>query len=93
MRPERNSFDEEDMDYDAQELYEYIEAKKKVLFEGFEFKSEINYFWIFSLKGRFPTTIPKKFTLENLANNSVSVFQLTEAALNQIYGTSETLST
>lgn len=36
MRPERNSFDEEDMDYDAQELYEYIQAKEKVLFKGFE---------------------------------------------------------
>ncbi|WP_426473437.1 hypothetical protein [Chryseobacterium balustinum] len=35
MRPERNSFDEEDMDYDAQELYEYIQAKEKVLFKGF----------------------------------------------------------
>ena len=33
MRPERNSFDEEDMDYDAQELYDYIKAKEKVLFE------------------------------------------------------------
>ena len=38
MRPERNSFDEEDVDYDAQELYEYIEAKKRVLFKGFEVK-------------------------------------------------------
>ena len=36
MRPERNSFDEEDMDYDAQELYDYIKAKEKVLFEGFK---------------------------------------------------------
>lgn len=33
MRPVRNSFDEEDMDYDAQELYDYIKAKEKVLFE------------------------------------------------------------
>lgn len=33
MRPGRNSFDEEDMDYDAQELYDYIKAKEKVLFE------------------------------------------------------------
>jgi hypothetical protein len=29
-RPERNSFDEEDIDYDAQELYDYIQAKEKV---------------------------------------------------------------
>lgn len=36
MRPERNSFDEEDMDYDAHELYDYIKAKEKVLFEGFK---------------------------------------------------------
>lgn len=33
MRPERNSFDEEDLDYDAQELCDYIKAKEKVLFE------------------------------------------------------------
>lgn len=33
MRPERNSFDEEDMDYDAQELHDYIKAKEKVLFK------------------------------------------------------------
>ena len=33
MRPVRNSFDEEDMDYDARELYDYIKAKEKVLFE------------------------------------------------------------
>lgn len=33
MRPVRNLFDEEDMDYDAQELYDYIKAKEKVLFE------------------------------------------------------------
>ena len=36
MRPERNSFDEEDIDYDAQELYDYIKTKEKVLFEGFK---------------------------------------------------------
>ena len=36
MRPVKISFDEEDMDYDAQELYDYIKAKEKVLFEGFK---------------------------------------------------------
>lgn len=36
MRNERNSFDEEDMDYDAQELHDYIKAKRKILFIGVE---------------------------------------------------------
>ncbi|AZI32781.1 hypothetical protein [Kaistella carnis] len=43
MRPERNSFCEEDMDYDARELYDYIKAKEKVLFENIS-NREINYF-------------------------------------------------
>lgn len=40
IRAERNSFDEEDIDYDVQELYEYIEAKKKVFFTGSEVLEE-----------------------------------------------------
>ena len=63
---------------------EYQKAKERVLFKGFEFKSEIEYFWIFSLKGKFPTSIPRKFTLENLANNSVLNLELTDSAIKQI---------
>ena len=44
MRPERNSFDEEDVDYDAQELYEYIEAKKRVLFKDSVFYEKKPHF-------------------------------------------------
>lgn len=40
MRAERNSFDEVDIDYDVQELYDYIEAKKKVFFKGPEVLEE-----------------------------------------------------
>lgn len=43
MRPERNSFDEEDMDYDAQELHDYIKAKEKVLFKKFEYTEDSDF--------------------------------------------------
>lgn len=85
MRPERNSFDEEDMDYDAQELYDYIKAKEKVLFEGFEFVSRTDETWLFKINGNFPRIVGKKLTIESLR-----IFQdkikLSQTALNTIFG-------
>ena len=40
LKTTKNSFDEEDVDYDAQELYEYIQGKNRVLFKGFVRKGE-----------------------------------------------------
>ena len=85
MRPVRNSFDEEDMDYDAQELYDYIKAKEKVLFEGFEFVSRTDETWLFKINGNFPRIVGKKLTIESLR-----IFQdkikLSQTALNSIFG-------
>lgn len=81
MRPERNSFDEEDMDYDAQELYDYIKAKEKVLFEGFEVKGnyimyyDFAYMMKYELEGKTVENI-----IDEIPNNSL---QLTQNATKQ----------
>ena len=84
MRPERNSFDEEDVDYDAQELYEYIEAKKRVLFKGFELYNDentIRYNNIFIEKQDFK----KGLTIESLKSYcSTTSIELTDSAIKQI---------
>ena len=84
MRPERNSFDEEDVDYDAQELYEYIEAKKRVLFKGFELYNDentIRYNNIFIEKQDFK----KGLIIESLKSYcSTTSIELTDSAIEQI---------
>ena len=85
MRPERNSFDEEDMDYDAQELYDYIKAKEKVLFEGFEFVSRTDGTWLFKINGNFPRIVGKKLTIESLRIFKDKI-KLSQTALNAIFG-------
>ena len=85
MRPERNSFDEEDMDYDAQELYDYIKAKEKVLFEGFEFVSRTDETWLFKINGNFPRIVGKKLTIESLRIFKDKI-KLSQTALNTIFG-------
>ena len=84
MRPERNSFDEEDVDYDAQELYEYIEAKKRVLFKGFELYNDentIRYNNIFIEKQDFK----KGLIIESLKSYcSTTSIELTDSAIKQI---------
>ena len=85
MRPERNSFDEEDMDYDAQELYDYIKAKEKVLFEGFEFVSRTDGTWLFKINGNFPRIVGKKLTIESLRIFKDKI-KLSQTALNSIFG-------
>ena len=74
MRLERNSFDEEDMDYDAQELYDYIKAKEKVLF-----KYKTQYYL-----GLIRHHISQGINIEYLAN--FGSMQLTKTALNAIFG-------
>ena len=74
MRPERNSFDEEDMDYDAQELYDYIKAKEKVLFE---YKPQFDL-------GIIKHHISQGRNIEYLAN--FGSMQLTKSALNANFG-------
>ena len=74
MRPERNSFDEEDMDYDAQELYDYIKAKEKV---SFEYKPQFDL-------GIIKHHISQGRNIEYLAN--FGSMQLTKTALNAIFG-------
>ena len=85
MRPERNSFDEEDMDYDAQELYDYIKAKEKVLFEGFEFVSRTDETWLFKINGNFPRIVGRKLTIESLRIFKDKI-KLSQTALNSIFG-------
>ena len=84
MRPEMNSFDEEDVDYDAQELYEYIEAKKRVLFKGFELYNDentIRYNNIFIENQDFK----KGLTIESLKSYcSTTSIELTDSAIEQI---------
>ena len=74
MRLERNSFDEEDMDYDAQELYDYIKAKEKVLF-----KHKPQFYL-----GAIIHIISQGRNIEYLAN--FGSMQLTKTALNAIFG-------
>ena len=74
MRPVKISFDEEDMDYDAQELYDYIEAKEKVLFK---YKPQ---FYL----GAIIHLISQGRNIEYLAN--FGSMQLTKTALNAIFG-------
>ena len=74
MRPVKISFDEEDMDYDAQELYDYIKAKEKVLF-----KYKPQYYL-----GLIIHHISQGIKIEYLAN--FGSMQLTKTALNAIFG-------
>ena len=95
MRPERNSFDEEDMDYDAQELYDYIKAKEKVLFEGFKiYDYKLNVFFYLGRKKTLSYDKKRKDfitigflpeTVEHLINVS-SQIKLSQTALNAIFG-------
>lgn len=78
MRPERTSFDEKDIDYDAQELYEYIQAKEKVLFKGFY----VEFNAVKSPQGGY-------LDIGNLKNKMIETIvgaelKLTESALKQI---------
>ncbi len=94
MRPEKNSFDEEDMDYDVQELYEYIEAKKRVLFKGAEILeekdgNETNYYLILSgmsilnkIQGYNWETSPGFERVETLLD--FDNIELTESAIKQL---------
>lgn len=77
MREERNSFDEVDMDYDAQELHDYIKAKEKVMFKGF-YKE---YNAIRSSRGGYLN--------ENIYNHTVQLLvsadvELTESAIKKL---------
>ena len=74
MRPERNSFGDEDMDYDARELYDYIKAKEKVLFE---YKPQFDL-------GIIKHHISQGRNIEYLAN--FGSMQLTKSALNANFG-------
>ena len=85
MRPVKISFDEEDMDYDAQELYDYIKAKEKVLFEGFEFVSRTDGTWLFKINGNFPRIVGKKLTIESLRIFKDKI-KLSQIALDSIFG-------
>ena len=86
MRPERNSFDEEDMDYDAQELYDYIKAKKKVLFEGFKPYEDYEcakYEEVYVDE----EVCDGKFTVEDLIKDvGKTKIKLSQTALNAIFG-------
>ena len=74
LRPVRNLFDEEDMDYDAQELYDYIKAKEKVLFEH---KPQFDL-------GIIKHHISQGRNIEYLAN--FGSIKLTQNSLNAIFG-------
>ena len=86
MRPERNSFDEEDMDYDAQELYDYIKAKKKVLFEGFKPYEDYEcakYEEVYVDE----EVCDGKFTVEDLIKDAGKTkIKLSQTSLNAIFG-------
>ena len=86
MRPERNSFDEEDMDYDAQELYDYIKAKEKVLFEGFKPYEDYEcakYEEVYVDE----EVCDGKFTVEDLIKDvGKTKIKLSQTALNAIFG-------
>jgi len=47
-------------DTQMNECQEYQEAKDRVLFEGFEFKGESDFSWIFKHNGLFPVMIAKR---------------------------------
>ena len=87
MRPERNSFDEEDMDYDAQELYDYIKAKEKVLFENLSYK--FGFVGLTDSKGNFSSLVDLDFKpngiIEDLLKEKYK-FSFTAFALERIFG-------
>ena len=59
----------------------FIQAKERVLFDGFELKGETELSWIFSLNNNFPVMIFKKYTIENLSKLNIT---LTKSAIKQI---------
>lgn len=84
MRHERNSFDGEDMDYDAQELYEYIQAKEKVLFKGLSYKfGMIGYSNDSGWSSVFDLDFRPNSVIENLLNDKKE-YTLTQTAIKQI---------
>lgn len=83
MKPERKLFDEEDMDYDAQELYDYIQAKEKVLFKGFSIRTESKKTFVGIEGYEIEILILSKLTIEDLASDWNHI-ELTESAIKQI---------
>ena len=87
MRPVKISFDEEDMDYDAQELYDYIKAKEKVLFENLSYK--FGFVGLTDSKGNFSSLVDLDFKpngiIEDLLKEKYK-FSFTAFALERIFG-------
>jgi hypothetical protein len=74
--------DGENDQYYSSAMQEYQEAKDRVLFDGFKFKGETNYCWIFTYRGAYPNRIYKK-DIEMLANRFKNLV-LTPTAQKQI---------
>lgn len=70
--------------YFRQDLKEYQESKERVLFEGFEFKGETDFTWIFNHNGNFPIMIPKNRSVEYLSIYLKIEITLTQTAKKQI---------
>lgn len=89
MRPVKISFDEEDMDYDAQELYDYRKAKEKVLFENLSYK--FGFVGLTDSKGNFSSLFNLDFKpneiIEDLLKEKYK-FSFTAFALERIFGKS-----
>ena len=87
MRPVKISFDEEDMDYDAQELYDYRKAKEKVLFENLSYK--FGFVGLTDSKGNFSSLFDLDFKpngiIEDLLKEKYK-FSFTAFALESIFG-------
>lgn len=93
MKPERNSFDEEDIDFDAQELHDYIKAKERCLFivEGnkYEIADDVVFindeeFMISKETGKLFFRTKSYRTLEEIANDPDIRFWLSETAIKKI---------
>lgn len=68
---------------DMPEFKEYQEAKERCLFEGFEFKGETDFSWIFKHGKTYPVMISKR-NIEYLVTIFNREIELTPAAQKQI---------
>lgn len=93
MKPERNSFDEEDIDFDAQELHDYLKGKERCLFtidsNNYEIADDVIFindkrFMISKETGHvhFGTKVFK--TIEDISNDPDAKFWLSEMAILKI---------
>ena len=85
MVEKRLGFDEVEIDYNYAEVVLYKQAKERVLFEGFEVKSETPDSWIFAINGKFPRIIYKKGNIEFLRFFKPEI-TLTPTAIKEIEG-------